>query len=370
MNGGLSQWASKPRLGLIGNPENRRIIDFQVEAQEQGWPKPICLPYEGLLSDSSALEQFEADFVRIDSPGENAGVADALIALGGGPRNAGLEFGEISFLREYHKGFCALLKMIETCGVRCINSPRSIAQMFDKWRCHEVFLEKQVERPPSERATMDASEFFAWVRDKPSGRFFLKPLHGSSASGVCALRWAAGRMQLIAPIRILFRSGRPILINSLEVQTYSEISNIETILRLLLPQGMIMERWIPKFTVPGGAIDVRVLVIAGEARHYVVRQSRSPMTNLHLGNRRCGPEILEDALGAAKCIALFHLAERAANCFPEALYAGVDILIDTSRRLYVGEINAFGDLLPRITHRGESAYAAIVRTCYAQSCFV
>ena len=61
------------------------------------------------------------------------------------------------------------------------------------------------------------------------------------------------------------------------------------------------------------------------------------------------------------------LAERAAACFPQSLYAGVDILLDHGGRPLVGEINAFGDLLPRLTHNGESAYGAIARMCDAAS---
>ena len=68
MNGGLSLSESKPRLGLIGNPENRRIVDFQAAAAEEGYAKPICLSYERLLADLSELERFvSARFSRASS---------------------------------------------------------------------------------------------------------------------------------------------------------------------------------------------------------------------------------------------------------------------------------------------------------------
>ena len=143
--------------------------------------------------------------------------------------------------------------------------------MFDKWKCHQIFVEHEVERPESEFAPEDVSTFLDQIARKRSGRVFLKPLHGSSASGVCALRWTADRKQLIAPLRLDLREGRARLMNCLTIQTYRDLAEIEVILRLLLPQGMIMERWIPKWTLPGGAVDLRVLVIAGEARHWVVR---------------------------------------------------------------------------------------------------
>ncbi|MGC3961076.1 MAG: STM4014 family protein [Verrucomicrobiota bacterium] len=370
MNGVLSPWASKPRLGLIGNPENRRIRDFQAAAEAFGLLRPPCLAYAELLSNQDALDRLNVDLLRIDSPGENESVARALITRGGGPNQPEQEFGEISFLREHHRGFCDILELIAQHGIPCLNTPRDIAVMFDKWECHQRFAKHDVARPPAELAPTDFAEFFAYMRSKGCGRRFLKPLHGSSASGVCALRWTPERQQLIAPLRIQSRSGEPILINSLEVRTYSSLADIELILKLLLPQGMICEEWIPKLTLPGGAFDLRVLVIAGEARHWVVRQSRHPMTNLHLGNQRGDETVLENSIGLPKLEAAFRLAEKAAACFPDSLYAGVDILLDTQHRALVGEINAFGDLLPRLLHRGESAYTAIAKASHASSCVI
>ena len=121
---------------------------------------------------------------------------------------------------------------------------------------------------------------------------------------------------------------------------------------------------------PPSALPYTELVIAGEARHWVVRQSRHPMTNLHLGNQRGDGFALGELLGPEKLAAALALAEKAAACFPDSLYAGVDVLLDARHQAFVGEINAFGDLLPRLTHRGESAYTAIARACHAQRCLV
>ena len=368
MNPVLSRSANSLRLGIIGNPENRRVRDFQNVAEAVGWARPDCLAYEELLRDSGSLARFDADLLRVDSPGENENVTRMLITRGGGPSQPDLEFGEINFLREHHRGFCAVLEMIEQRGIECLNSPGDIGVMFDKWLCHQRFMEQGVARPPAELAPADFPALLDRMRARSGGRLFLKPLHGSSASGVCALRWTPHRQQLIAPFRIRSKRGEPMLVNSLDVRTYNSMEDIELILGLLLPQGMISEQWIPKLTLPGGAVDLRVLVIAGEARHWVIRQSRHPMTNLHLGNQRGDEAVLCDVIGSEKLESAFRLAEQAAACFPDSLYAGVDVLLDASHRAFVGEINAFGDLLPRLTHRGESAYTAIANACHAQSC--
>jgi glutathione synthase/RimK-type ligase-like ATP-grasp enzyme len=298
-------------------------------------------------------------------------VARALIVLGGGPKDADFERGEVSFMREYYQGFCAALEKIDSFSLRCLNSPREVATMFDKWACHEIFVGRVVARPPAERAPRSFEELFTDMRSQKRGRVFLKPLYGSSASGVCALCWEGDRLQLVTPLRIVQgKRGGTILVNSLVVERYRSPKEIELILNQLLREGMLMERWIPKLTLSRGAIDLRILVIAGEARHWVIRESSSPMTNLHLGNSRGDAGELIATIGEAKLEAAFRLAEQAAACFPDSLYAGVDILLDHAQRALVAEINAFGDLLPRLAHRGESAYAAIARAYYDQGCIV
>lgn len=309
-----------------------------VRVAERLGRRPACFAWKDWLRDPRPLP---VERLRIESPGEDAEVAALLIQAGGGPSGVELEHGEIAFLAEYHRGFCWALERL---GQPSQNAAAEIATMFDKWECHQRFVAAGLPRPASRLATRE-------MLSGRSGRLFLKPLHGSSASGVCALRWQGDRRQLIAPIQLA--GGK--LYNSLKVRTYEQDEHIDLILDRLIPQGMIAEEWIPKLSLRGGATDLRVLVVGGEARHRVVRQSNSPMTNLHLGNRRGCEEELAEWLGPA-----LRLAERAAACFPRCLYAGVDILLDLKGRPLVGEINAFGDLLPNLRHRGECPYEAIL----------
>jgi glutathione synthase/RimK-type ligase-like ATP-grasp enzyme len=335
------------RLGLVGNLENRRIRDFCTAWTNLGQPSPTLIDYQALPSAAPNV-----DALRIDSPGENAALASQLIALGGGPKDAELEHGEVAYLREFHLGYCALLRRINAWQLPTFNAPSDIAVMFDKWQSHQRFLGAGLSRPPS---TLAPTSYSAWQKQRAEhGRIFLKPLHGSSGSGVCALRWTPTHQQLKSPIRIA--GGR--LFNCLRVQTYESWEQIEFILTRLLPHGMIAETWIPKLSLQGGVVDLRILVIAGKARHYVLRQSQTPMTNLHLGNRRGNPSGLEASITTASALAV-----KAAACFPGSLYAGVDVLLDLKGQPLIGEINAFGDLLPGLIDGGEDAYTAIGRAC-------
>ena len=344
------------QLAILGNPENRRVGLFCQAVEQLGGLAPKVLSYLELLEDPNRLQTLQADLLRIDSPGENEAVARRLIALGGGPNDAPLEFGQIAWLREYHHGFLHTLELVQGSGIPCLNSPASIATMFDKVACHQRFLQAGVARPAAELLPKSYPEFAPRLR-QGQGRLFLKPPHGRAASGVCALRYRPGQVALTAPISIV--DGK--LFNTLQVRTYRQFQEVETILTSLLPQGLLAERWIPKLSLPQGVVDLRVLVIGGRARHRVVRQSVHPMTNLHLGNRRGDENELREHLGEERWNSALVLAEKAANCFPDCLSVGVDVLLDTQGRAYIGEVNAFGDLLPGLLHEGESAYQAIAR---------
>jgi glutathione synthase/RimK-type ligase-like ATP-grasp enzyme len=359
--------SSTLRLGLIGNLENRRITGFAEAVESLGSQPPVLVGWNQVIQwlaehpESRELGPFPCPVqsVRLDSPGEDAEVADTLITLGGGPPQPRLRFGEIAWLREAHLGFAGVLKQLEETGLDFLNGPRDIAVMFDKWQCHERFRGAGVERPRATMAPGSWSSFVERIRESDSGALFLKPLHGSSASGVCAFRWASGRYQLIAPIEMVRDEDGIVLFNTLRIRTYNSPSDIETLLGRLLPQGMIAEEWIPKAALDGQNFDLRILVIAGRARHWVIRQSRSPLTNLHLGNQRGNKEAFLKQFGETVLEQCRHLAEQATLCFPSCLYAGVDILLDKQSRALVGEINAFGDLIPNLVHEGQSAYEAI-----------
>jgi hypothetical protein len=111
-----------------------------------------------------------------------------------------------------------------------------------------------------------------------------------------------------------------------------------------------VERWLPKATLDGRVFDLRVVVIGGEPTHAVVRTSRTPMTNLHLGGARGDLGAVQRALGQERWQRALDVCARAAACFPGSPMVGVDLLVGAGlNRFAVCEVNAFGDLLPGLT---------------------
>ncbi|MBO3739196.1 STM4014 family protein [Actinoplanes sp. NEAU-H7] len=189
------------------------------------------------------------------------------------------------------------------------------------------------------------------------GRVFVKPAHGSSASGVIALAAAGRRVTAVTSVEL---SGESIF-NNLRVRRYDDESSIRTIVDLLAPDGLHVEQWFPKASLGDRVLDLRVVVIAGRPRHVVVRTSRSPMTNLHLGNARGDVAAVRAAAGERSWAAAMETCVRVAACFPRTLHVGVDLMFRVGWRDHaVAEVNAFGDLLPGVLADGQDTYDAQV----------
>jgi hypothetical protein len=189
-------------------------------------------------------------------------------------------------------------------------------------------------------------------------RVFVKPAWGSSASGVVAFSTAGARPLAITSLELVRRRGEARFYNNLQLSHYHRERDLRTIFDFLAREGAHVERWLPKAAHGNRSFDLRVVTVAGKACHTVVRTSRTPITNLHLGNRRGDLPLLRQAAGSRWKI-VTDLCEQAAAAFPDALYIGWDVLVTPGfRRAYILEGNAFGDLLPGVTHAGQSTYAS------------
>jgi hypothetical protein len=128
-----------------------------------------------------------------------------------------------------------------------------------------------------------------------------------------------------------------------------------------------VEQWLPKAQWLGGNFDLRIVTIAGQARHAVARLSRSPFTNLNLGNQRGDIAALVEHLGP-QWEEIRTTAARTAAQFPRSFTLGLDLLVQPGfRRHVVLEVNAFGNLLPRLLLENEDTYTAAVSAWQARN---
>ncbi|MFD8089016.1 STM4014 family protein [Streptomyces malaysiensis] len=338
------------RFAVVGNPGGRRVEMFTAAAVAAGLPTPRVLAWRDVLADGAVFEPGET--VRIDSPGEDEEVEWLLRGASDPTRVEGTG----RWYARFTEAVRDIAAAARTAGATLPHDPGELAVLFDKRLCHGVLDGAGVPVPPSPTSGPQAPPVRGWddVRAAlgTSGlrRAFVKLAHGSSASGVLAVETAGpGRVRATTSVERT-EDGR--LFNSLRVRRYDTEAEIAAIIDRLAPDGLHIERWLPKASQDKRVADLRIVVVAGRATHAVVRASRSPMTNLHLGGVRgdlAAARAAAEAAGVAWSEVL-GTAERAAECFPRTLCVGVDLLPGPGwRRFAVGEVNAFGDLLPRLT---------------------
>ncbi len=362
-----------PQHLVIGNPENRRVKLFVDALRRKGAPAAKVLSYESLLADIDLLKRLPSSVVvRLDSPGENFAVERQLIARGADTADKQFSWisakdavaldadeGRIRCMHQWYCGYRSLLASIEeTLGSSATfyNHPAAVQTMFNKRECHRILRENDI---PTARLLGDLHSYDAMIElmeEQRCSRVFVKPVSGSSASGVLAIARSGNKVKAHGSVLARDAGRQMNLYNTLRIQQYRTEDELRPVVDQLALEDCIIEQWLPKASISRRMFDFRVLVIKGKATHVVARLSRSPMTNLHLGNERGELAELKALLGVDSWHRMLACAEDAAGCFPLAFYVGVDIMVTRAFSPYVLEVNAFGDLIPRVLSNGLSTY--------------
>jgi len=243
-----------------------------------------------------------------------------------------------------------------------MNCTDDIALMFDKPRCHETLSSNGVSVPRALGCPRSFDDLMERMTARSCRRVFIKLAHGSSASGIVAYRTDGQRHQATTTVEMVRKGNDLLLYNSRRIRVYQDLDEIAELVDALCRHRVHVEEWLPKAGFAGRTFDLRVVVIAGRARHTVVRLSHSPMTNLHLLNGRGDADALRACMRPGVWEAAMHTCEAAMACFKGSLYGGVDLLFTPDfKRHAVLEVNAFGDLLPEVLHDGLDTYDAEVQ---------
>ena len=339
------------RFAVVGNPDNRRVSLFADAVRAAGLPEPRVVPWLDVLHGDYGFQAGE--LVRVDSPGEDAEVT-RLLRGSAEP----VDMYRVEGTRDWYVGFTVALgkvqSAIDEAGAVALFRHESVAIAFDKAWCHELLID--VGLPVPEAAATDGSE-----------SAFIKIRHGSSASGVVALTVRGPRRRAVTSAEMVRTERGVELYNSLRVRTYLRDSDIDDLLGALAPDGLHGERRITKAKQDGHDCDLRVVTVGGRATHAVLRTSPHPMTNLHLGGQRGDLARFQASIGSDRWHAILRHAETAAACFPGVHTLGIDVLPGADGHDYIGEVNAYGDLLPNLmglpgtAGEGVDTYGAQVR---------
>jgi hypothetical protein len=381
---------------LIANPETRRVQLFQQALERCGVPPARSISYADLLAYRCDLAEFDSPdtIFRFDAPERSFEVDRGFIAAGAELEPEGRhqrisasdaaqlpeDLGRIWYQHQWYLGWQRCLKTW-TANIqgRILNHPNDIIIMFDKVRCQQILAAAGIPVPPilsidqnnpqsktcterSRSVQNPKSKISQLMDDRNIPRVFIKLAHGSSASGVVAYERRNGFERAITTVERVVEGGELRFYNSRLIRQYRDADAIADIVDFLAAESVQIETWLPKARLEGREFDVRVVVIGGKARQSVIRVGNSPMTNLHLGNDRREIADLPSGLSHAVWAEMLATCERAAACFPNTFYCGIDLLVAPNLKdHYILEMNAFGDLLQGITWEGEDTYTTEVK---------
>jgi hypothetical protein len=367
---------------IIGSPVSKRVELFRRALANTGQADAAFVSYDDLIAGRVHLAQIVTPgmIVRIESPDRDFATEKALLALGADlpdengeiydrcsrttAENLDFEQGLILYPRQWFLGYREILRRIENqlAGSpqhRLINQPHDIITMFDKPVCHKLLQDNAITVPLAPPHLINSyNELIAWMSETRNNRVYVKLAHGSSASGVVAYQTNWREHLATTTVEIVEENGTLKLYNSRRLRTYRSQTEIARLIDALCRHRVQVERWIPKASVGDQIFDLRVMVIGGQAKHVVVRLSRSPLTNLHLSNERAGLDLIlgsrlsQEAWDAARAT-----CEQVMAVFSGSLYAGVDLAIANNFRSHaVLEVNAFGDMLYNTFYEDKDTY--------------
>jgi hypothetical protein len=348
---------------LIGSASSRRSQLLEAAARTIGL-RVSLIDWRDLLRDDAPLGEGHL-WCKIDPPSDDPQTADAFIREGfrlaeaDSPAPRPLQHGELAHMHWWYAGFMSALARVElrVQRLRLFTPMKQIALMCDKLACQRHLADNHIDVPTllGEVSSWDAFEAQYPPTEAPA--VFIKSRYGSSAAGVVAIRrHRDGRVRAYSSARLATDGA---LYSHLRISVYSQREDIKALIDALAVQGAYAERWMPKPRAPiapDANYDLRVVTFCGRPRQRIARISRSPMTNLHLGNRRSPPQWL----GARQVEALEHTVSQAASAFSPSMSIGFDVVLQ-SERAYVLEANAFGDLLPGLQFEGAGTFDDQVR---------
>ena len=348
------------RLVVVGIEGDARSLALH-RALKAARRDAIFVSWRDALEDTSTLTRNGrvGDLLRVDSPGADPETWHALARLGGS--TARLLHGEWRPGRAWFAGLGEALFAIEraTPHLAPTHPARDILAMTDKLACDAILRAGGVQTP--ETFTVESvSALRDRLRSTARHAVFVKPRWGSSGAGVLAYRWSATREQLITTAR--FSENR--VFNDKRLTTYTDRESIDRLLGVVIDDGAIVQRWIPKASVEAGPFDLRVLVIAGRIEHRIARVGRGTITNLHIDASRLDADRALASFDARARERLEVECRKAAACFPRHAAIGIDVMLDPRGRPFVLECNAWGDHLPRLTSNGLDTYEAQVREMF------
>lgn len=336
---------------ILGSPDTKRTIYLKKAAEQERLPITFVdwKDWESWFGQRCLSTEDEL-LMKIDPPLWSS-----------------CSLGELNRLADgYIQQLERLDRLAQTHKISFLNTPSVIAGVLDKQMCKTRLHQAGLPVPEAvgwsvcpDGGKFTVEQLFEEMRRQQIHQVFIKPMKGSGAAGVSALRWQphTGRMALYTCALIQEDLA---LVNTKCLWRFTKTEEIFALLGRILELGCVVERWYAKADHQGFSYDLRAVVQDGELDFLLGRLSKGPITNLHLNNHPLEvsalglPEqLLEDiAQLCQKCIAVY----------PGLRIAGIDLLLEKgSMRPRIIEMNAQGDLIYQDIYHENSIYCHQVK---------
>jgi len=325
------------KLIIIGEEKSKRTDYFRRAAESHGI-LPKLLSWDEVQGDFD-VDQLNGAAVKIDPPS--------------------YQTVQLSDMGKMLSQYRLALQRLGQADCSFLNSPDAICQMLDKRGTKQCLQQHGIAVTQMfVEEIMDVGQLIGLMRQRHCYALFIKPRYFSGAAGVAAFRLhpVRGKMTLYTSCRM--KEGQ--LINTKRLFRMEDTKEITQLLNELLALECIVERWHPKADYHGRSYDLRVVYQFGHIAHIVVRQSKGPITNLHLNNQALEVQAL--GLSGEAEEAIEALCGQALARFSGLAMAGIDILLEkgTNRPLII-EINGQGDLIYQDIYARNTIYREQVR---------
>ena len=381
-------------FGVFCNPESRRAEGFSIALARAWRQRPTMVPWQWVLEGADWEKRLRTtpNFLRLESPGRNWAVEKLLLLRGDAVEDEEAarswrripaetiatltnEPGKVLPMRQWFLGWRRTLEQLSQWAVganlasRWLCPPDNVICMFDKYACQKRLEAAGILVPPMLGMPRNFEELWDLMRQRERCRIYLKPCHGSSASGVVALETNRNEIQAFSTLELRSCGNGLHLYNCRRIRVRRGFAEVKALVEAACGERCLAQVWIPKAGIHGQPFDLRVVVIGGRACHVMVRLGRGTITNSQLLGGKGDPQMVRRKMGEEAWKSMLRLCEQAMEkCFPRSLYAGFDVLIEpdfhTARIL---EVNAFGDLLPGTMYHGRDTYSVEIEEAFAQT---
>lgn len=348
---------------IIGDLKGRRVNSFIECLNHLNIKNYKVITWTELLMDVSIFHKNlkENTIIKLEPPEKDMNIYNGFLKLGEEKgevsrkeiENIDFSTCEIVAPAQWYEGFKILLGNMEEIyrnhedkNIFLMNDFKEILIMMDKSKTYETLEEKVKDYEfylPEKLETPKSYREFKEIYGHKVMKCFIKLRYGSGGTGIIAYKNNPRVLEesIFTSLNCETREGKTIFYSNNKVNYFEDKDKIKILIDWVLLNGAHIESWIPKASYEGYSFDTRAFVMDKKSEYLISRLSKTPITNLHLRNKRMESG---DIISRENIHRISKAAEDVMKVFDKSLYAGIDVVCSKGYKPYIIDVNPFGDL--------------------------